>query len=642
MFYHQEKTSPHYNARKASKKMPPATEKINRPGMTHQPWSGHHTGNSLASNPGFGSCPVVQQQSVVQRDAPDAIPDTDRSRFAGTVATPAARSITGSNIAEANGSGFHPPSHLPVQRDAMGDATPGEIHSAAREGIKTTWKPLPYLNDIQRSFGAKHNISNIRYHEGPVASQSARQMNAKAYSTAGHVVSDGPISKHTAAHEAAHVVQQQAGVRLKDNVGSVGDKYERQADAVGDAVVQGKSAEGLLDRYTGSGLGVMRKEVAPASGIIQRKVGLEFQTVGGRWNVKKEEDGRLKKLEHGSTALRPRNNGWKLLNDYNDFEYVTDAFDESEAGILALRQAATSAANYHMDLGTSLGNDNWEQRTTRASQTMQKDIGGTIYVANLEGQQSAHPQATVGITLEKLLKYGEDLAKDRSRWRTTETLSLAKKRVGWSTKHPGSPLRGVATDSATLAKGEGGLSAKGKSFLFLVSTYVKGTQSLIQRGKAGTANAKNATAFMSRTNFLSLLTQLNPGDLTTLDTLLGADLGRNRLFGENDPALVTQSGREAGTNNAFLLSQWWAALRHPTTPEDLMQTMQDNDGSKAFHGLSDSSSLTGTTGPSDIGLAGTGVIIELRKLRNRVPPEEWGDFAEAIARTVKWINEVYG
>ena len=53
---------------------------------------------------------------------------------------------------------------------------------------------------------------------------------------------------HTAAHEAAHVIQQRKGVDLKSGLGRKGDRYERHADAVADKVVRGKSAETLLTR----------------------------------------------------------------------------------------------------------------------------------------------------------------------------------------------------------------------------------------------------------------------------------------------------------------------------------------------------------------------------------------------------------
>jgi len=134
-----------------------------------------------------------------------------------------------------------------VQRSGDGDVSTDKVHEAARRGIRTPSTAMPYTGDIQRAFG-HHDISGIRFHSGPKAVQSARDMSAEAYSTAGHVVSSGSISKHTAAHEAAHYIQQQGGVRLKSNVGVVGDQYERHADAVADAVVQGRSAEALLDR----------------------------------------------------------------------------------------------------------------------------------------------------------------------------------------------------------------------------------------------------------------------------------------------------------------------------------------------------------------------------------------------------------
>jgi hypothetical protein len=68
----------------------------------------------------------------------------------------------------------------------------------------------------------------------------------------------GAPNLHTAAHEAAHVIQQRAGVQLKGGVGEVGDPYERHADAVADAVVQGKSSEALLDAYPYRSLPLLR------------------------------------------------------------------------------------------------------------------------------------------------------------------------------------------------------------------------------------------------------------------------------------------------------------------------------------------------------------------------------------------------
>jgi hypothetical protein len=83
-------------------------------------------------------------------------------------------------------------------------------------------------------------------------------MGAEAFATGNHVAFAGTPSLHTAAHEAAHVVQQRGGVQLKGGVGQVGDQYERHADAVADLVVRGESAEGLLGAYAPSGWEVSR------------------------------------------------------------------------------------------------------------------------------------------------------------------------------------------------------------------------------------------------------------------------------------------------------------------------------------------------------------------------------------------------
>ncbi len=124
----------------------------------------------------------------------------------------------------------------------------GEVHRTAQAGVQGSGGRLPYFNKIQKSFG-RHDIGGVKAYSGVQASSASRAIGAKAYAVGNRVAFDGTPSLHTAAHEAAHTVQQQAGVQLQDGIGRVGDRYERHADAVADAVVQGKSAESLLDTY---------------------------------------------------------------------------------------------------------------------------------------------------------------------------------------------------------------------------------------------------------------------------------------------------------------------------------------------------------------------------------------------------------
>jgi len=126
------------------------------------------------------------------------------------------------------------------------------VHAAAARGVSGPSTALPHHEAIQRSFG-RHDVSGIAAHTDDNAAAGAREMGASAFATGNHVAFAGAPSLHTAAHEAAHVVQQRAGVHLAGGVGAAGDQYERHADAVAARVVQGQSAAALLDQHAGGG-----------------------------------------------------------------------------------------------------------------------------------------------------------------------------------------------------------------------------------------------------------------------------------------------------------------------------------------------------------------------------------------------------
>ncbi len=136
----------------------------------------------------------------------------------------------------------------PIQARAnVGAENPASVHHAAAAGVSGAGSALPYLDQIQGAFGGAHDLSQVRAHVGGEAAAASEQMGATAYATGDHIAFGGQPDLHTAAHEAAHVVQQRAGVQLEGGVGQAGDAYERHADAVADAVVGGRSATDLLD-----------------------------------------------------------------------------------------------------------------------------------------------------------------------------------------------------------------------------------------------------------------------------------------------------------------------------------------------------------------------------------------------------------
>jgi hypothetical protein len=133
----------------------------------------------------------------------------------------------------------------------------------AAEGFQGSAGPIPHLAQIQASFG-HHDVTGIPAFIGGPAADAAGRLGAEAYASDGQVAFGAAPDLHTAAHEAAHVVQQQGGVQLSDGLGHAGDLYEQHADQVADQVLAGRSAEALLDRAPGGGgAGVARKIARP-------------------------------------------------------------------------------------------------------------------------------------------------------------------------------------------------------------------------------------------------------------------------------------------------------------------------------------------------------------------------------------------
>jgi hypothetical protein len=202
-----------------------------------------------------------------------------------------------------------------VQRKAAGSAEPGDIHAAAERGTAGASTGLPHGDRIQQAFGPDHDVSGIQAHVGGDAKAACDDMGASAFASGEHVAFAGSPDLHTAAHEAAHVVQQRAGVSLYGGVGEAGDTYEAHADAVADRVVAGESAADLLSSGPGAsagGAGVQRKAVqhkpdpgATAGNAVADGASAGAETAGGTTAPAGKTTGKKDRISIESKAWIP-------------------------------------------------------------------------------------------------------------------------------------------------------------------------------------------------------------------------------------------------------------------------------------------------------------------------------------------------
>ncbi len=164
-------------------------------------------------------------------------------------------------LGDADGAGIEDRDQLAAERAELpGEAltlvagAPRGTGAIAATGVRGASEPLPHLERIQAAFG-RHDVSGVRTRSGGDAADASAQLGARAYAYGDRIGFAGAADLHTAAHEAAHVVQQRAGVALAGGAGASGDEYEVHADRVADAVVAGQSAEPILDEMAGRGGG---------------------------------------------------------------------------------------------------------------------------------------------------------------------------------------------------------------------------------------------------------------------------------------------------------------------------------------------------------------------------------------------------
>ena len=170
----------------------------------------------------------------------------------------------------------------------------GDERSIAAQGIHGPGRPLAHLDTLQRAFG-HHDISGMREHTDTAARAALDSLGAAGFSSSGRMALAESPDLYTQAHEAAHGVQQAAlgdSMALDGGVGAAGDRYERHADEVADAVVAGRDAQPVLDRLAPQPTAVVAGLADAAAPLQKADKPPEQKETPGERKGKKEKKGK--------------------------------------------------------------------------------------------------------------------------------------------------------------------------------------------------------------------------------------------------------------------------------------------------------------------------------------------------------------
>jgi hypothetical protein len=129
------------------------------------------------------------------------------------------------------------------------------------EVLRSPGKPLDEATRSCMGSGFGHDFSHVRLHTDKQAAESARSVDALAYTVGRDVIfGEGQYQPHTTAggrllaHELTHTVQQEKAGNFQAKLAPINfndDAAEREADAVATSVTHGQSARVSLERVSG-------------------------------------------------------------------------------------------------------------------------------------------------------------------------------------------------------------------------------------------------------------------------------------------------------------------------------------------------------------------------------------------------------
>jgi hypothetical protein len=137
-----------------------------------------------------------------------------------------------------------------LQRKSNGGPQPSSIPPVVNQTLSSPGRPLDTStrSSMESRFG--HDFGGVRIHDDPVAAESARAVNARAYTVgediafaSGQYDPNSHSGSHLLAHELAHTIQQRGLQRSSNGVSMSHDsdyvRLEHEADTAATAVVQG-------------------------------------------------------------------------------------------------------------------------------------------------------------------------------------------------------------------------------------------------------------------------------------------------------------------------------------------------------------------------------------------------------------------
>ena len=490
-----------------------------------------------------------------------------------------------------------------------GDRGQSQSTSSNQTGIPDTLK-----SNMESMSG--YDLSDVRVH---YRSQRPQQMGALAY-TQGSNIYIGPGQEKHLPHEAWHVVQQKQG-RVQETVQTKGISLNDETALEQEATVMGEQALHMHSRSKAPST-IQHQDIHTP--IIQRKMGFELQTVGGKnnihWDVTKQQAKGVWTMPPEKTLVTKSSN-FKVETDNNgqDLEYISNAFETTEKGANELVNVAKDCAEFHKKIIES------DEDTILIE-------GENRFKLFKDGQASAHPHLTVGLSFESLRTLYASLASEKEHWggssSTVSYQETAKEKERNAFKIAGKKVKSVMSDLKIT-------DPAADAFLTIAATFVWFTSARLGvKGLVGQQKSSKDVAVKLRTDAVSIWNSItNKEDKHKIEALFGKTEQQDT---QNLKKLLGYSGgRHSKMISAYTqltVGEWFDGVmagKDPLSKHNMSEINPDRPKELEKYGMKS---------PTDTGLSGPGQVVELRALKRRVNYTDWESYIKSVVDLVPKVE----
>lgn len=525
---------------------------------------------------------------------------------------------------------------------------------------------------MRQAFEQETGISfaDVRVH---YRSSRPRELGARAYAQGNHVYL-GPGQERHLGHELGHVAQQKRGwVTPTGRVGGVPVNDDPRWEQAADQLAQ-RAARSTPEQP-------VQRLVANASpgAVVQRLVGVEFQLMGEGCDedilVPASDGEGLESCPCGARLKEYTDDGFSITGDGGSYEFVTEAVDErTDKGVNDLQTFCKNAASARKNLPAILGVG--EETADRIEGYEQYKNGSQMYYVRKPSSNRAHPQATMGLRLDRLFTGVKTLIERMGAQTPTGPRESAPQSItDLYVKHGGTKSKLKDSQKMLLESLKKEADKKGRMFQGKTRETAMGLMLLLGSMAQCTAdyyktmkvpvNAKSAMPLMARTSLYEVYRKLDQADQNIflkckqmksgalLDYIAGKSPLRKQPDGRTvankkedttilDTVLALEK-KETGGLEIVTLGQWLenlpaqgAIMESPFSQGDMDGIDKIYDGKNMYSGMERATDIgqdEETTGEKV-----EGMLVELRHLQRGVESKDWGTFGRDVALLCRVMN----